>query len=108
MRHCFLRRAFRFLLLYTVLAFAWNASSQRTHAQAVSPLAFDQPATGQITQDTFRQIYSLTGRSSDVITLILTATSGTLDPVLILTDDQGALIARTDGEGQPLSAAIQA
>jgi len=43
---------------------------------------------------------------TDVITLTLTATSGSLDPLLILTDDQGNPLAHSLGKGQPLTAAI--
>ncbi|MHB8627624.1 MAG: pre-peptidase C-terminal domain-containing protein [Aggregatilineales bacterium] len=101
-------RVIRLLSALITLMLALSVGSQPIRAQAIVALNFDQPATGQITHDTFRQVYSLAGRNADVITLNLAATSGTLDPLLILTDDQGALIARANGEGQYLSAAIQA
>ncbi len=75
-------------------------------AQTITPLAFDQPATGQITRDVFRQVYTFSGRAADVISLIMTATSG-LDPLLIITDDQNQVIARDDDGGKRFNAAIE-
>src|SRR5579859_5737304 len=101
-------RAWRCTILWLCLSFVLAFDGKPIHAQTIVTLNFDQPVNGQITHDMFRQIYSFAGRSADVITLTLAASSGTLDPLLILTDDQGALIARANGQGQPISAVIQA
>lgn len=101
-------RTWRCAILWLGLSFVLAFGGQPIHAQTIVTLNLDQPVNGQITHDMFRQIYSFAGRSADVITLTLAASSGTLDPLLILTDDQGALIARANGQGEPISAVIQA
>ncbi|MEP7284791.1 MAG: PPC domain-containing protein [Chloroflexota bacterium] len=68
-------------------------------AQTTQPsntIDFGQTVTGTITNDAFRVVYTFQGRKGDIIDVSLTNTDGTLDPVLILADDQNKLIASDD------------
>src|SRR5258708_1486434 len=60
------------------------------------PIQYQQTATGKLTNDTFRIIYTFEGRKGDIIDATLTPTDGTLDPLLILTADQNNLLAMQD------------
>jgi hypothetical protein len=79
-------------LCLMTLAVARAQSGQQD--PAIQTLRFDQPAKGQISNDAFRQVYSFSGRSTDVITLSVTVNTGNLVPMLILTDGQGILLSR--------------
>src|SRR5579859_4132657 len=94
-----------FFLVISVGIILASASLRQSAAQDVIPLTFDQPLTGQVTADVFRQIYSFSSRRADVIALNMTTSAGTLDPLLILTDGQGTPLIRSTGQGQPLHAA---
>ena len=89
------------LISVCLIALMLNGSlALETHAQSaqqdpnIQTLRFDQAIKGQITADMFRQVYTFTGRSTDVIMLTLTVTNGNLLPMLILTDGQGLLLNR--------------
>ncbi len=90
------------LLVVCVLLFDYVPAK----AQTSQTITYDQTVTGQITRDVFRQVYTFAGRADDVINIILNKTSGTLDPILLVIDDQNALIARNDDGGKGYNAAI--
>lgn len=73
---------------------------------AQTTLSYDQTVTGQITRDVFRQVYTFVGRADDVINILLNTTGGSLDPILLVIDDQNTLIARDDDGGKGYNAAI--
>jgi hypothetical protein len=75
-------------------------------AQVINTIAYEQTVTGTITRETFRQVYSFTGKAGDLIDITMKVTGGTLDPLLILTDDQNMLLARDDDAGEGYSAVI--
>jgi hypothetical protein len=75
-------------------------------ANAQGKLTYGQVITGRITNDTFRAIYSFQGTKGDVVDITLSRTDGTLDPMLILMDDQSNIIARDDDSGPGGDAAL--
>jgi len=75
------------------------------HAQG-SKITYGQTAKGRITNEIFRVVYSFDGRQGDVVDITLSKTEGSLDPVLILTDDQSNLIASDDDSAPAYDAAI--
>jgi hypothetical protein len=75
-------------------------------AQSGNTIDFGQTITGSITAEAFRIVYAFQGRKGDVIDAALTTTSGNLDPVLLLNDDQGQLLARNDDNTADLNAAL--
>lgn len=73
------------------------------HAQEATPEAPDQPnlsyglgATGEIDDNDPRVLYSFDGLRGEFISLTLRATSGDLDPVLLVMDGAGDVLARRD------------
>jgi hypothetical protein len=66
-------------------------------------IAYGQTVDGQITRENFRVIFAFEGREGDIIDAVLARTEGTLDPLLILTDDQNTLLA-IDDDGASSSA----
>ena len=73
------------------------------HAQEGTPDAPEEPdlayglgATGQINNSTPRVVYSLDGLRGEFISLTLRATSGDLDPILLVMDDAGTILAQRD------------
>jgi Bacterial pre-peptidase C-terminal domain len=69
--------------------------------QDANTISYQQTVLGKITNDTFRVIYTFQGRQGDVVDATLNQTDGTLDPVLLLTDDQNNLMASNDDGSDP-------
>lgn len=89
-----MRLSVALILTLTLLPLKADRAAPPQQDQAIQTLQFNQPTKGQISNDAFRQVYTFTGHSSDVISLTLTVTNGSLVPMLILTDGQGALLTR--------------
>lgn len=100
------RRAVALLLLAAVLAQLCLGAPGHVLAQAILPLNAGQPVNGQVTRTLVRQVYTFRGSAGDVIDLRVTVTGGTLDPILILTNDQSRVLARDDDGAGGLDAAI--
>ncbi len=92
------------LLLFALIALFLPMLPVR--AQVINTISYEQTVTGSITKDTFRQVYSFTGKAGDVIDITLKVVNGTLDPLLILIDDQNTLLARDDDAGEGYSASV--
>ncbi len=94
-------------LIQTILVVVLILSIAPTfvHAQG-SKLTYGQTAKGRITNENFRIVYSFDGRQGDVVDITLSRTEGSLDPLLILTDDQNNLITRDDDSAPGYDAAI--
>jgi hypothetical protein len=75
-------------------------------AQIGNTIDFGQTVTGRITNEAFRVVYSFQGRKGDIIDVTLTATDDTLDPVLLLTDDQNSLLANADDSSGSFNAVV--
>lgn len=74
--------------------------------QGASPLDFDRAATGVLDDQTFRQLYTFIGQADEVVAISLSQTSGDLDPYLLLTDERGNILARSDDDGPGSDASI--
>jgi len=77
-------------------------------AQDIPALTPDRPVSGQLSADTFRQLYTFDAAQGATIGLTMTVTAGTLDPQLILTDPQGAVLQRSLGSGTTKGTAVTA
>lgn len=69
-------------------------------------LDFDQPVTGTLDGQTFRQVYTFGGRANEVVAIRMSQMSGDLDPYLVLTDDLGNILAMSDDDGPGADALI--
>ncbi len=94
------------LALCCVMTAASRPVSAARWYQGGTPLDYDQPVTGTLDDQTFRQVYTFNGRADDVVAISMTQTSGDLDPYLLLTDDLGSILARSDDDGSGADALI--
>ncbi|NDJ75002.1 MAG: hypothetical protein GYB65_01975 [Chloroflexi bacterium] len=69
-------------------------------------LTFGEAVRGEIDGDTFRRVYSFAALENDVISLRMARTDGDLDPFLLLTDEEGNIVAWSDDNGSGRDAAI--
>jgi hypothetical protein len=70
------------------------------------PLNFGEPVTDVLDNDVFRHVYFFTGQVDDVVAISMTRNDGDLDPYLLLTDEQGAILALSDDDGPGSDARI--
>lgn len=63
---------------------------------APQPLTFGAPAAGFITSGQPYQTYTFTGQAGDIVSVAMNATSGSLDPLLLVVDPNGGVIAFND------------
>ncbi|MBC6934496.1 MAG: hypothetical protein DWB42_01500 [Chloroflexi bacterium] len=63
---------------------------------APQPLTFGAPAAGFITSGQPYQTYTFTGQAGDIVSMAMNATSGSLDPLLLVVDPNGGVIAFND------------
>jgi hypothetical protein len=72
-------------------------------------ITYNDPITGTLTRDNVDDWFIFRGREGDVITVRMAASTGDLDPYLVLTDANGVELARNDDavDGSP-GAAITA
>ncbi len=79
---------------------------QSMQAQGTNTIAYQQTVAGRITNDMFRVVYTFQGRKGDIIDATLSQTDGTLDPVLLLADDQNNLLAVADDSASDFNASL--
>lgn len=79
---------------------------QVVHAQEGSRLAYGEVVQGRITDDAARQVYYFEARRGDVVALQLTALNGNLDPLLMLADNNGKMLALADDTDGALGAGL--
>lgn len=60
------------------------------------PLTFGAPVAGFITSGQPYQTYTFTGQAGDIVSVAMNATSGSLDPLLLVVDPNGGVIASND------------
>src|SRR5690606_28382897 len=63
---------------------------------AAQPITIDSPITGLIVNEDFYDAYTFTGVANDLITVEMTATSGSLDTLLLLLDSAGNVVDFSD------------
>jgi len=75
-----------------------NASSLNYQSQlsSATPLAYGSSVSGSITEQQRFQVYSFEAQQGDVITAVMNATGGTLDPALYLISPDGIQVAYND------------
>ena len=64
--------------------------------QGANPLRIGETATGSIDNNTFRHVYVFEARVDDLVAITMSRVSGDLDPLLVLTDEQGGILALSD------------
>ena len=99
---------FRWVILACVcIAIVGALTSNPTFAyQGANPLRMGEPVTGTIDGDTFRHVYAFDARIDDVVAVTMSRLDGDLDPYLVLTDEQGAVLALSDDDGPGMDAMI--
>lgn len=75
--------------------------------QSSTELRIGEPVQGAISHEAPRQLYFFTARQSDMITLRMSRLSGDLDPLLIVSDEDGSILAVSDDEGAGTDAFIE-
>jgi hypothetical protein len=83
------------VLLLTLLAVAAAPAVAQNEEQG-STLAYGGRVSGQINNSSPRALYYFDGLRGEVLSLSLSATSGSLDPVLAVLDANGRLVASVD------------
>jgi hypothetical protein len=99
----------RLVLAGVMLSLAIGTSrpaSADVRYQAGTPLNYDQPVTGALDDQTYRQVYTFTGRADEVVAISMSQTTGDLDPYLLLTDELGNILAVSDDDGLGVDALI--
>ncbi len=71
------------------------------------PLNFGEAVSGSLDDDSFRQVYTFNGLANEVVAISMNRLSGNLDPYLLLTDEQGQILALSDDEGPNTNAQIE-
>ncbi len=66
-----------------------------------TPISFNQTVTGEITNETYRQIWSFEGQAGQVVIITMRTTSGDLDPTLTLLDGTATQLAYNDDAEDP-------
>lgn len=90
-----------------LLAALWPANGALpAMAQEGRELTYGLAVEGSITQALSRVVYYFQARRGDVVSLTVTALDGNLDPVLVLADNTGHLLATSDDAAQLAQAAI--
>ncbi|MBN1564177.1 MAG: PPC domain-containing protein [Anaerolineae bacterium] len=107
------RIAVRWLIMIsviTVMSGLWLRSVPLAyavrHQQGAISISFGDLASGVLDDESFRQIYAFDGQAEDMIAITLARTEGDLDPVLLLTDEQGVILAVSDDDGPGMDARI--
>ncbi len=93
-----MRRLLAALLLTLAACFAAPTRAQDGGAEGAG-LAYGTANTGSITNSAPRSAYYFEAQRGEVIAITLTVTSGDLDPVLLVLDDAGAVLASLDDSG---------
>lgn len=70
-------------------------------------LRIGEPVQGLINDEHVRQLYTFSGQENDVITLRMTRMSGDLDPLLVVADETGSILAISDDDGERTDAFIE-
>ncbi|MCZ7538779.1 MAG: hypothetical protein M5U29_02430 [Anaerolineae bacterium] len=66
-----------------------------------------QPVSGTIGGDSYRHVYLFAGQEGELISIGMSRLSGDLDPLLLLTDSDGAILTISDDDGDRTDALIE-
>jgi hypothetical protein len=77
-----------------------QGTSPDEFTRAMGAIAYGETVEGEITQTTWRQAWTFEGQASEIvsITMIDTSAEDTLDPLVLLTDAEGNIIASNDDD----------
>lgn len=81
---------------------------ERTAVPGDNWLIYGRSVEGRISDAAFRTFWSFTGTAGDIIDVLMTATSGDLDPWVALLGPDGTQLAGADGGGEGRNAALYA
>ena len=101
MKRLYRRLLFSVLMaaLLTAVLIAFRTQAQDTPTEQTN-LTYGAQITGEITRTQTRNVYYFDGLRGEVVAIGVTATKGTLDPIVTLIDANGRVIAqRDDGNG---------
>jgi hypothetical protein len=70
-------------------------------------LNYGDSVQGTITNELFEQIYTFEGRANDEVTISMSATSGDLDPLLVLLNPDGEKLTENDDAGGSTNSRIE-
>ena len=71
------------------------------------PLEAGEAVFGTLDDDSFRQVYTFNGQMNEVVAISMNRQSGDLDSYLLLTDEQGHILALSDDNGPSTNAHIE-
>ncbi len=75
--------------------------------QSSTELRLGEPVRGTISDESPRHLYSFAAQQSDVITVRMSRLSGDLDPLLIVSDANGSILAVSDDDGERADALVE-
>lgn len=102
-----LRRGGLCLILVLVLSMQSGAARASGLGQDGNvELTFGEPVTGVLNDESFRRVYVLRVRADDRLTITLEWAAGDLDPLLLLMNQHGAIVAASDDDGPGRNARI--
>jgi hypothetical protein len=102
-----LRRCLVFIMMAALLSPSLHLSVDAGNwLQGGGTLLFGEPVTGSLDNSVFRQIYTFSAQANDIISIVMSRASGDLDPYVLLTDGQGAILAVSDDHGSGVDAQI--
>lgn len=96
----------RGVLLLALIVGLFTTFAVNARYQGGIPLVFGEPVSGLLDDEFFRQVYVFDGRVEEVIALSMSSDDGDLDPYLLLTDEQGTILALSDDDGPDNDALI--
>lgn len=94
------------LILMIWIGFSGTTVLAEVPRQGSSTLVFGEPVTGTLDNERFRHVYAFDGLEGDIVTISMDRLGGDLDPYLLLTDEQGNILALSDDEGTEVNALI--
>lgn len=96
------------ILAVCVAEMVWPGSIwAKTLRQGGIPLNYGEAVTGSLDDELFRQVYVFTGQAEEVVAINMERIEGDLDPYLLLTDEQGSILAVSDDDGSGADARIE-
>ncbi len=94
------------LVLCLGLAGSASLAAASPGLQGGTPLVFGEAVSGTLDDDVFREVYMFVGQADDIIAIRMDRLDGDLDPFLLLTDEQGNILAISDDNGTGTDALI--
>lgn len=97
MRHPFMRGGGLWLLMFMLLLSAKPTAAQNTlDLSTATPLQFGEAASARLDNSTPRALFRFEGLRGEFISLSLRPLDGNLDPLMLVMDSNGALLASQD------------